>query len=112
MSFEDTTEGKLTAMCEDGEMLWQTLALACMAYMSEDDITDMARVEELIDLTEEEVTFEVRDDDSGKVMYTTDDMDLADEEAQVIADSQQKVMTIFQITDNGGCEDELDSYYP
>jgi hypothetical protein len=39
-------------------------------------------------------------------------MDLADEEAQVIADSQQKVMTIFQITDNGGCEDELDSYYP
>jgi hypothetical protein len=105
-------EQRLVKMANEGLLSFEKIALACLAFMSADDVAEMARAEELIDFTEEEVTFEVRDDDSGKVMYITDDMDLADEEAQVIADSQQKVMTIFQITDNGGWEDELDSYYP
>ena len=106
------TEQRLVEMANDGMLSFEKIALACLAFMSADDITEMARAEELIDFTEDEATFEVRDDDSGKVMYNTDSMDLAEEEAQAIADCQLKVMTVYQISDNGGREEELDSFYP
>ena len=43
----DTTN-KLLEMCEDGVLRWETLARCCVKYMSEDEVTDMAFCNELI----------------------------------------------------------------
>ena len=110
MSFEDTTEGKLTRMCEDGEMTWQRLALACMAYMPEDDIADMARCEELLPLEDDEAVYEVRDEDD-ECFAEYDTLEEANENAQSQADECDCSFTVYKMTDNGGCEDEMETFY-
>ena len=37
--------GKLIDMAENGSLSWETIAVACLNYMSEYDVADMARCE-------------------------------------------------------------------
>jgi hypothetical protein len=39
---------KLLEMAEEGIISWQTLAECALDYMSEDDVSDMARVNDLL----------------------------------------------------------------
>ncbi len=48
----------LLDMCEEGALSWDTLALECLNYMSEDDVSDMAHSNELIDDEEEDTNTE------------------------------------------------------
>lgn len=41
--------GKLIDMADDGAISWESVALACLNYMSESDVADMARSELDID---------------------------------------------------------------
>ena len=43
----------LLDMCEEGLLSWETLVGECLAYMSEDDVCDMAQSNELIDEEED-----------------------------------------------------------
>ena len=42
-------ECKLNEMANDGLLSYERIALACLAFMSEDEIREMAILEELID---------------------------------------------------------------
>jgi len=45
---------KAIELAEGGVVSWETIARACMSYMSEDEVEDMMRVNELVEETEEE----------------------------------------------------------
>lgn len=45
---------KLIELCEEGILSWESVALAALRYMSEDDVADMAHCNELIAEEEEE----------------------------------------------------------
>ena len=45
---------KLWEKCEEGLLSWEEVAQCCLKYMSEDDVADMAHVNELLDEDEEE----------------------------------------------------------
>jgi hypothetical protein len=38
---------KLIEMVEEGVITWESIAMACLVYMSEDDVSDMAHDNEL-----------------------------------------------------------------
>ena len=40
---------ELAAMVDEGLLTWERIARACLAYMSELDVADMAHYEELVD---------------------------------------------------------------
>jgi hypothetical protein len=40
--------------CDDGALSWETVARECMAYMSEDEVSDMNRVAEFVQDEDEE----------------------------------------------------------
>lgn len=44
---------KLVEMAEDGLITWESLAHACLGYMSEADVQDMAEIEWDVSLNEE-----------------------------------------------------------
>ena len=52
MSRKVTNE--LYELAEQGVISWETLATACMKYMSEDDVADMAHCNEFIEEEQEE----------------------------------------------------------
>jgi Asp-tRNA(Asn)/Glu-tRNA(Gln) amidotransferase B subunit len=64
----ELTSTKLLAMMDDGTLTAEAIVRACMAYMSEDDIKDMAENEGLIDVEDEEeiVEDEESDDDTDE----------------------------------------------
>jgi len=45
---------KLIEMAESGSLTWESIARAALCYMSEDEVADMAHVNELIVEEEEE----------------------------------------------------------
>lgn len=45
---------ELYELAEQGVISWETLAVACMKYMSEDEVADMAHCNEFIQEEEEE----------------------------------------------------------
>ena len=56
------TTNRLLEMVDEGALDARTLALACLKYMSEDDVEDMAKANEFVaDLEDEEETTEVKD---------------------------------------------------
>ena len=56
------TTNRLLEMIDKGALDARTLALACLKYMSEDDVVDMAKANEFVaDLEEEEEPTEVKD---------------------------------------------------
>ena len=52
---------KLLELADEGVISWETIARSCLCYLSEDEVEDMARVNEL--LFEEEEEEEEEDDD-------------------------------------------------
>ena len=44
-----TVTSKLIDMADDGILSWETVAMACLNYLSESDVADMARCEFGID---------------------------------------------------------------
>ena len=44
---------KLLELADEGVISWETIARSCLCYLSEDEVEDMARVNELL-LEEEE----------------------------------------------------------
>lgn len=44
----------LVKLADEGVLPWETLARECLAYMSEDDVADMARVADWLPAEEEE----------------------------------------------------------
>ena len=50
------TTNKLLEMVDDGMLDARTLALACLKYMSEDEVEDMARANEFLEDEEDEDT--------------------------------------------------------
>jgi len=52
MSRKITT--KLLEMIDDGLLSYESVATACLSYMSEDDVADMAHCNEFIEEEEEE----------------------------------------------------------
>jgi hypothetical protein len=55
---------KLVEMAEEGLITWESLAHACLGYMSEDDVKDMAQTEWDVDCeTEEDEDEDVPSDD-------------------------------------------------
>jgi hypothetical protein len=48
------TTNKLLEMVDEGLLDARTLALACLKYMSEDEVEDMARANEFLEDEEEE----------------------------------------------------------
>ena len=56
------TTNRLLEMVDEGVLDARTLALACLKYMSEDEVEDMAKANEFIaELEDEEETAEVKD---------------------------------------------------
>lgn len=45
---------ELAAMVDNGVLTWEQIARACLAYMSELDVADMAHSEELLDSEDSE----------------------------------------------------------
>jgi hypothetical protein len=45
---------ELAAMVDDGLLSWEQIARACLAYMTELDVADMAHSEELLDSEDSE----------------------------------------------------------
>ena len=56
---------KLIELAEEGVVSWESLALACLRYMSEDEVKDLAESEGFIDLEEEEFEQENEDADDA-----------------------------------------------
>lgn len=54
---------KLIEGCEDGSLLWEDVARACLTVMSEADVQDMAESEGLIEVEEEEKDDEKDEDE-------------------------------------------------
>lgn len=54
MSNSRNTTNKILELIEEGILDPETVALACMKYMSEDDVTDMARLNDFIDDEDDE----------------------------------------------------------
>jgi hypothetical protein len=54
MSLTRRTTNRLIEMMEEGALDPQTLAEACLSYMSEADVTDMAQCNELLEEDEED----------------------------------------------------------
>ena len=52
---------ELISMVEDGVLSWEAIARAALCYMSEDDVADMARSNELLPEEEEEDTEDTED---------------------------------------------------
>lgn len=50
---------KLYELAEEGLVSWETIAKACLSYMSEHDVKDMAITEELVIEEEEDSEYEV-----------------------------------------------------
>ena len=72
---ESTNE--LLELAEEGVISWETIARSCLCYLSEDDVADMARVNEL--LFEEE-----EDDESDESEEEEEEED--DEEYDIMDD--------------------------
>lgn len=53
--------GKLIDMADEGILSWETVAMACLNYMSEADVADMARCE--FDMTDDD---DEADDDEAE----------------------------------------------
>ena len=45
---------KLLELAKEGVISWETLARSCLCYLSEDEVEDMARVNEILFEEEEE----------------------------------------------------------
>ena len=45
---------ELAAMVDDGVLTWERIARACLEYMTELDVADMAHYEELVDSEDSE----------------------------------------------------------
>ena len=45
---------KLLELADEGVISWETIARSCLCYLSEDEVEDMARVNELLFEEEEE----------------------------------------------------------
>ena len=64
------TTNRLLEMVDDGILDARTLALACLKYMSEDDVEDMAKANEFVaELEEEEELEEDEDEAEGSYDY-------------------------------------------
>jgi hypothetical protein len=50
---------KLYELAEEGSVSWETIAKACLSYMSKSDVKDMAITEELVMEEEEDSEYEV-----------------------------------------------------
>ena len=53
---------KLLELANEGVISWETLARSCLCYLSEDEVEDMARVNEILFEEEEEDESEEDDD--------------------------------------------------
>ena len=53
---------KLLELADEGVISWETIARSCLCYLSEDEVEDMARVNELLFEEEEEDESEEDDD--------------------------------------------------
>lgn len=53
---------KLLELANEGVISWETIARSCLCYLSEDEVEDMARVNELLFEEEEEDESEEDDD--------------------------------------------------
>lgn len=42
------TTCKLIELAEDGSLTWEAIGRAALCYLSEDDVTEMARINELL----------------------------------------------------------------
>jgi hypothetical protein len=49
---------ELIELCEQGIIQWESLALACLRYMSESEVADLAHCEGFIEETETETNDE------------------------------------------------------
>ena len=115
MSHTDTdTEHRLVEMANDGMLSFEKIALACLAFMSSDDITEMARLEELIDFAEEDATFEVYEIKNGQVNFLASyagDAELeATKYAEECSDTHITTVIVEKVTDNGGVRVEIDRF--
>jgi hypothetical protein len=45
---------KLIGWAEEGYVTWESVALMAMSYMSENDVADMARCNDLLEICEDE----------------------------------------------------------
>jgi hypothetical protein len=121
-NFEDTTKATLITNCEDGELSWQRLALACMVYMTDDAIDDMARCEELILPTYDDEYYEasIVRENGGHTFLQRFDEDEADksplEVAETFADlhsgDYNVEVVVEKVSDNGGWREEVAIYTP
>lgn len=56
---------KLIELAEEGVVSWESLALACLRYMSEDEVKDLAESEGFIDPEDEEIERENQEADDA-----------------------------------------------
>ncbi len=54
---------ELIELVEDGVLKWESIARAALSYMSEDDVADMAHINELLPEDEDEEDDDDEDDD-------------------------------------------------
>ena len=108
-------EIKLNEMANDGLLSYERIALACLAFMSEDDIREMARVEELIDFNEDDeakIEVIVCTNDIRTLVAAYDEMD--DDDAFVFAEEYCEEhnldVVVERVTDNGGEREELERF--
>ena len=57
--------GKLIDMADEGIVSWETVAMACLNYLSEYDVADMARSEFGIDDNDDEQDDDDEQDETG-----------------------------------------------
>lgn len=121
-----SVEHKLIDMLEAGALSYNKVALACLAFMSEDDIRTMARNEELYleEYDQEEVYFEVSIELEGggqrflqRFEVEEDDVEsdvetAADEYAEAYCDGNNVTTIVERVTDNGGNREEVTKFDP
>ena len=105
------TEQRLVEMANDGMVSYERIALACLAYMSDDQVDEMARCEELIieDDTEDTLEFEVSVvlNNGGERFLETFDDEAGDGEfeadayAGAYSESHQLVVIVERVAMNG-----------